>query len=80
MTGREARNAYKRRWAQEHKEQVKAAQRKYWEKRAEQAEPGTTAADLKNAYQRNWAQKHPDRIKEHMRRYWDKKAAAQSEG
>lgn len=47
MTGTEARNAYKRRWNKENKEKVKAAQRKYWEKKAENAEPGTTAADLK---------------------------------
>lgn len=31
---RQARNAYKRKWAQEHPDKVKAATRRYWEKRA----------------------------------------------
>ena len=31
---RAARNAYKRRWAKENPEKVKAATRRYWEKRA----------------------------------------------
>lgn len=32
---REARNAYKRRWAKENPEKVKAANRRYWEKKAQ---------------------------------------------
>lgn len=31
---KEARRAYKRKWAQEHKAQVEAAQARFWEKKA----------------------------------------------
>ncbi len=31
---KEARRAYKRKWAKEHPESVKESQRKYWERRA----------------------------------------------
>ena len=34
---REARNAYKRRWAKENPDKVKAATRRYWEKKAQAA-------------------------------------------
>jgi len=33
-----ARNAYKRRWAKENPDKVKAANRRYWEKKAQEAE------------------------------------------
>ncbi len=32
---KEARNAYKRRWAKENPDKVKAATRRYWEKKAQ---------------------------------------------
>lgn len=32
----EARRAYKRKWARDNKDKVKAAQERYWERRAEQ--------------------------------------------
>ncbi len=35
---REARNAYKRKWAKENPDKVKAATRRYWEKKAQEAE------------------------------------------
>ena len=35
---REARNAYKRKWAKENPDKVKAANRRYWEKKAQEAE------------------------------------------
>ena len=35
---REARNAYKREWAKKNPDKVKAANRKYWEKKAQEAE------------------------------------------
>ena len=41
----EARRAYKRKWAREHPEQVRAAQERYWTKRAEQAEAEAAAAE-----------------------------------
>ena len=34
---REARNAYKRKWAKENPDKVKAATRRYWEKKAQAA-------------------------------------------
>lgn len=33
---REARNAYKRKWAKENPDKVKAATRRYWEKKAQE--------------------------------------------
>lgn len=33
---REARNAYKRKWAKDNPEKVKAATRRYWEKKAQE--------------------------------------------
>ena len=39
---REARNAYKRKWAKENPDKVKAATERYWEKKAqEEAKEGT---------------------------------------
>ena len=35
---REARNAYKRKWAKENPDKVKAATRRYWEKKAQEAQ------------------------------------------
>lgn len=35
---REARNAYKRKWAKENPDKVKAATRRYWERKAQEAE------------------------------------------
>jgi len=35
---REARNAYKRKWAKENPDKVKAANRRYWERKAQEAE------------------------------------------
>lgn len=35
---REARNAYKRKWAKDNPEKVKAYTRRYWEKKAQEAE------------------------------------------
>lgn len=35
---REARNAYKRKWAKDNPDKVKAATRRYWEKKAQEAE------------------------------------------
>ena len=35
---REARNAYRRKWAKENPDKVKAATRRYWEKKAQEAE------------------------------------------
>ena len=35
---REARNAYKRKWAAEHPDKIKAYSRRYWEKKAQEAE------------------------------------------
>ena len=35
---REARNAYKRKWAKDNPEKVKAATRRYWEKKAQEAQ------------------------------------------
>lgn len=34
---REARNAYKRKWAKEHPDKVKAANCRYWERKAQEA-------------------------------------------
>ena len=34
---RKARNAYKRKWAAENRDKVKAANRRYWEKKAQEA-------------------------------------------
>lgn len=34
---REARNAYKRKWAKDNPEKVKAATRRYWERKAQEA-------------------------------------------
>lgn len=34
---RAARNAYKRRWAKENPDKVKAATRRYWERKAQEA-------------------------------------------
>lgn len=41
----EARRAYKRKWAKEHPEKVKAAQERYWQKKAEQAEQETATGE-----------------------------------
>jgi hypothetical protein len=38
---REARNAYKRQWAKANRDKVKAANRRYWEKKAVENEPQT---------------------------------------
>ena len=35
---REARNAYRRKWSKENPDKVKAATRRYWEKKAQEAE------------------------------------------
>ena len=35
---REARNAYKRKWAKNNPDKVKAANRRYWERKAQEAE------------------------------------------
>ena len=35
---REARNAYKREWAKKNPDKVKAATRRYWERKAQEAE------------------------------------------
>lgn len=35
-----ARNAYQRKWAKENPEKIKAAKRRYWEKKAETAKEG----------------------------------------
>lgn len=35
---REARNAYKRKWAKDNPDKVKAANRRYWERKAQEAE------------------------------------------
>lgn len=35
---REARNAYKREWNKRNREKVRAAQERYWEKKAKEAE------------------------------------------
>lgn len=35
---REARNAYKRKWAKENPDKVKAANLRYWERKAQEAE------------------------------------------
>lgn len=35
---REARNAYKRKWAKENRDKVKAANRRYWERKAQETE------------------------------------------
>lgn len=37
---REARNAYKRKWAKENPEKVRAANNRYWEKKAQAQEEG----------------------------------------
>ena len=34
---REARNAYRRKWAKENPDKVKAATRRYWERKAQEA-------------------------------------------
>ena len=38
---REARRAYKRQWARDNRDKVRAAQDRYWERRAQQAEDET---------------------------------------
>lgn len=35
---REARNAYKRKWAKNNRDKVNAANRRYWEKKAQEAQ------------------------------------------
>lgn len=35
---RKARNAYKRKWTKENPDKVKAANRRYWERKAQEAE------------------------------------------
>ena len=39
----EARRAYKRRWAKEHPESVRASQEKYWNKKAQELEAAKEA-------------------------------------
>ena len=42
---REARRAYKRQWARDNRDKVRAAQDRYWERRAQQAEDETLQAE-----------------------------------
>lgn len=72
MSAAELRREYKRQWAKNNPEKVRAQQARYWEKRAGNNE---TADDARKAYKRQWARDNPGRVKLQQARYWEKKAA-----
>ena len=64
-TALELKRAYHRKWAEEHREQLRATQRRWKEKNREK----------QRAYQNKWQKEHPEKVKEYHQRYWQKKAA-----
>lgn len=79
----EARRAYKREWNRAHPEQVRAAQARYWEKKAAESgavnisdpgSPGDSAAEARRAYKREWTRQNRDKVRAAQERYWKRKA------